>query len=91
MVSLEELDQLQRASVEPIDRDDVTDMQNVVISGGTPAERLESLLKQVDNPYCYRVGNTVVRVSFLNSDENLSNKLQRYLISLKTSDNLRQM
>lgn len=86
MVSPEELNRLRRLSAEPVDIDDATDMQTVRISGETSAERLESLIKQTGNPYRYRVGNTVVRVAFLNTEEKLTDKLRRYFVSLKSNE-----
>ena len=44
MEIFEELDRLQHASVEPINVDDVADIQIVRLSGETSAERLDSLL-----------------------------------------------
>ena len=83
MISSEELNRLELASTSCVKNEALTDIENISIAGSTPAERLASLLEQVRNPYCYRVGKTAVRISFLNSDEDLANKLQRYFVSLK--------
>ena len=83
MVSSEELNQLELASTTYVKNEALTDIENIGIAGSTSAERLVSLVEQVRNPYCYRVGKTTVRISYLNSDEDLTNKLQRYFISLK--------
>ncbi len=83
MIGLDELERLRSESQEPAEKEELTDIQSVCITGETPGERLESFLAQVGNPYRYRVGDTVVRVSFSDAGETLEDKLQRYFISLK--------
>lgn len=78
MVNSEEGRKPERADAEAL-----IDIQTVAITGDSPDERLGSFLRQVGNPYCYRVGKTAVRVSFLNDGESLTNKLRRYLLDLK--------
>ena len=83
MVSLEELERLEHAGDTRMDADALEDLQRIILAGNTPAERLNRLLEQAKNPYCYRVGKTTVRISFLNVEESLEEKLQRFFINLK--------
>ncbi|MDR1754105.1 MAG: hypothetical protein LBR74_04265 [Eubacterium sp.] len=62
--------------------DDLVDIQDVVIDTSLPKEeRLQSYLKQIKNPYCYKCDDMVVRISFANTDATLEDRLQQYLLS----------
>lgn len=62
------------------------DLLGITIVGGTPAQRLESYLAQVGNPYHGRVGQTPVRLFFHDEERPLPEKLRSYFLSLKNSD-----
>lgn len=61
----------------------LTDIADVAITGTTAEERLESLLSQLSNPYCYQVGKTTVHISFAPDAAPLADKLKAYFIGLK--------
>lgn len=83
MVGKKELEQMERISREtaPIA---LADLLDVTITGDTPAQRLESYLAQVGNPYRFRVGKTPVRVTFHSGEKPLQEKLESHLLSLKS-------
>lgn len=83
MVTLEQLEALRRESLADAGTEDAAELQSVRITGESAAERLESLLEQVGNPYRCRVGDTVVRFSFSPDGEPMEERLKRYLLSLK--------
>jgi len=59
------------------------DILEVKISGENPSQRLENYLAQVGNPYCFRVGNTPVRILFKSCEETLDKKIRSYFLGLK--------
>lgn len=65
---------------------ETADLLTVTIAGETPAQRLESYLAQVGNPYHGRVGQTPVRLFFHDEERPLPEKLRSYFLSLKNSD-----
>lgn len=85
MVDMKKLEEMERVSQEvaPVV---LADLQDVKITGKTPAQRLESYLAQVGNPYRFRVGKTPVRVSFQGKANPLSEKLKSHFLSLKGGD-----
>lgn len=85
MVNIKKLEEMERVSREasPVA---LADLLNVTISGDSPAQRLESYLAQVGNPYRFRVGKTPVRVSFQSGEIPLSEKLKSHFLSLKSGD-----
>lgn len=85
MVNIKKLEEMERVSREasPVA---LADLLNVTISGDSPAQRLESYLAQVGNPYRFRVGKTPVRVSFQSGEIPLSEKLKSHFLSLKNGN-----
>ncbi len=83
MVTVEQLEKMQNSSIKGVGPDTLADILDVEISGDTPAERLDCFLAQVTNPYCFRVGKTPVRISFISDEKTLENKLKSYFISIR--------
>lgn len=84
MVTLEELDEMEQCKIEETNPATLTDIQEVKITGQTSAQRLESYLSQVKNPYCFRVGKTPVKISFNSCANSIENKLKSYFIGVKS-------
>ena len=83
MVTLQELNDMRSASINSIDSGTLSDISTVKIAGDTPMQRLDSFLSQVGNPYCFRVGNTPVRVSFSSKEKTLESLIKRHFLGLK--------
>jgi hypothetical protein len=66
----------------PVNINDLADIRHVKIDPTLPkAERQASYLKQIKNPYLYRCGDIIVRVSFANTNVTLEDRLMQYLLS----------
>jgi hypothetical protein len=73
---------LEEVSTTPYNINDLADIRNVKIDTSLPkAERQKSYLRQIKNPYLYRCGDIVVRVSFANTDVTLEDRLKQCLIA----------
>jgi hypothetical protein len=60
----------------------LADIRDVVIDPSLPQEeRMQSYLKQIKNPYLYRCGDMIVRVSYANNGYTLGDRLKQYLLS----------
>ena len=62
--------------------DSLVDIRDVKIDRTQPVEeRMKSYVEQIKNPYLFKVGNTVVRVSYANTqatiNDNFVNHLER--------------
>ena len=58
------------------------DIEDVTVDTSLPkTERMKSYIEQIGNPYCYRHGKYVVKVSFANTDKTLEDCLLSYLRS----------
>ncbi len=83
MISKEQLEEMERMSrgAEPAA---LADLLDVEIKGDSPAQRLADYLEQVKNPYCFRVGDTPVSISYQKSENSLEEKIKSYFIARKS-------
>ena len=62
---------------------DLVDIRDVVIDKTLPQEeRIKSYVEQIKNPYCFRVGDVKVRVSYANKDQSLNDSFVAMIASL---------
>lgn len=53
--------------------DELVDIRNVKIDRNLPSdERIRSFIEQIKNPYCFKVGDTVVKVSFADTSNTIT-------------------
>ena len=65
------------------DLSELVDIRDVVIDKTLPKEaRIASYLEQIKNPYCFRVGNAKVNVSYANTEKTLDDNVISLLASL---------
>lgn len=84
MIDKNLLEDMSRIKIKDVVPDLLQDILTVEVSGETAIQRLESYLDQVGNPYCFRVGNTPVRISFKSCEETLDKKIKSYFMGLKS-------
>ena len=74
------LDEMRKVDIRTVDPATLHDRRDVRIDSRQPREkRIASYLKQIGNPYCYRHGKYVVRVSFADTDVSLEDRLEAYI------------
>ena len=63
--------------------DSLVDIRDVKIDRTQPVEeRMKSYVEQIKNPYLFKVGNTVVRVSYANTQAPINDNFVNLLASL---------
>ena len=78
-----DLEQMKNVDIQTIDRDSLVDINDVRIDRRLPREqRLAEFIRQIKNPYCYRCGKVVVKVSFADTEATLEDRLEHYLKTL---------
>jgi len=83
-LTIAELDQMNQTDIKKIDREKLVDIQTIKIDPlQSAAQRMESYLKQIKNPYCFLCGDTAVRVRFEQNGPDLTHRLKNYYISMK--------
>lgn len=84
MIDKNLLEDMSHIKIKDMAPDLLQDILTVEVSGETASQRLESYLDQVGNPYCFKVGNTPVRISFKSCEETLDKKIKSYFMGLKS-------
>lgn len=61
----------------------LVDIRDVKIDHSLPSEeRIKSFIEQIKNPYQFKVGNTVVRVSFANTQNTITDNFINMIASM---------
>ena len=59
------LEQMKNIDIREVDINDLVDIRDIKINEEkSKEERIRDFIKQVGNPYCYRVGKVVVKLNF---------------------------
>lgn len=63
--------------------DSLVDIRDVKIGRSLPVEeRMKSYVEQIKNPYMFKVGKTIVRVSYANTTQTINDNFLNLLMSL---------
>ena len=74
------VDEMKAVDIRTVRRDNLVDIHNVKIDRSlSKAERLKSFMEQIKNPYCFKCGNVVVKVSFADTEATLEQHVEHYL------------
>ena len=64
------------------DIEELVDIKDIQIDTSLPVEvKMQSYYRQIKNPNCFRFGDMIVRVSFLNTGPSLQDRIKQYLLS----------
>ena len=73
-----DLTEMKQVDVRTVDRELLADIAAIRINEELPQEqRFADFLVQMKNPYCYRCGKVVVKVSFSDTETTLEECLER--------------
>ena len=76
---LSKWEDLKKIDVQSINKEDLTDIRNVLIDPGLrKEERIMDFIMQIKNPYLFRCGNLVVQSVFADTDVTLTDRLIQY-------------
>jgi hypothetical protein len=77
------LEDLKSVDIRTIDPNDLVNIEDMKINQDIPKrERILEFIKQIKNPYCFRCGKVIVKVSFSNTEVTLEDRLEGYLMTL---------
>ena len=63
--------------------DSLVDIRDVKIDRSLPVEeRMKSYVEQIKNPYMFKVGNIIVRVSYADTEQTINDNFVNLLMSL---------
>ena len=76
-------EEMKAVDIRTVDRDSLVDIRDVTIDRTLPKEeRIRQFVKQIKNPYCFRCGEAVVKMSFMDTEVTLEDRMEHYLRSL---------
>ena len=76
----ENLKAMRNVDVRTVDPATLRDIRDVEINTELPKEkRILDFIRQIGNPYCYRHGKYVVKVSYADTDVTLEQRLLSYM------------
>lgn len=79
-ITQENLETMRGADVRTVDPATLRDIRDVKINTELPKEeRILDFIRQIGNPYCYRHGKYVVKVSYADTDVTLEQRLVNYM------------
>ena len=75
-----DIDRMQAADPRTADRITLKDIRDVNVDTGLPKkERILDFINKIGNPYCYRHGAYVVKISFADTDATLEERMLSYM------------
>ena len=78
----EQIEVMQNVDIRTVDPDTLRDIRDVTVNADLPKrERILDFIRQIGNPYCYRHGKYVVKVSFTDTDVTLEDRMLSYIRS----------
>lgn len=79
-MSLEELQSVDIRTVKP---EDVVDIQQIMIEEGlSQQEKRQEFIRQIKNPYCFRVGKVIVKASYSGNGISLNERFEELVMSV---------
>ena len=75
---------MQSVDIRTVNPEELIDINDVTINRDLPTEeRIIDFVKRIKNPYLYRCGKAVVKVTFADTEDTLESKLKDYLLSMQ--------
>ncbi len=74
------LEKMKESDIREVDRDALADILKIEIDNSLSGiEKKKEFLRQIRNPYLYRQGEYVVKLSFADTDATLTDRLKEYI------------
>ena len=78
----EQIEAMQNVDIRTVAPACLRDIRDVKVNTDLPKrERILDFIRQIGNPYCYRHGKYVVKVSFTDTDVTLEDRMLSYIRS----------
>lgn len=82
MDSLSDIDfeAMKNIDIRTVNPDTLVDINDTKVNTKLPKEeRILDFIRQIRNPYCYRCGKAVVKISFNDTDATLEDRMESFL------------
>ena len=76
----EQIEAMRNVDIRTVDPETLRDIREVEVNAELPKrERILDFIRQIGNPYCYRHGKYVVKISFTDTDVTLEDRMLSYI------------
>lgn len=80
-MTAEDLESMKKVDLQSVDRNNLVDLQEISIDQSLPIEqRVKDFVAKVKNPYCFKVGDVVVKVAFNHDGNSFEEQLEKMLL-----------
>ena len=77
------LEQMRNVDIRAVDPAMLVDINDVYVDQDLPRrERIREFVRQIGNPYCFRVGKIAVKVNYARNGVTLDDRLESMLVKL---------
>lgn len=83
ILSEEQMRKMKDVDIRTVERNELVDLNTVVIDESKPiSERINAFIKQIKNPYCFRVGDVAVKVVYKENGPTFQQNFEEMLLSM---------
>lgn len=77
------IETLKNIDIRTVDPDTLVDIRDVAVDISLPKqEQTLDFIRKIKNPYCYKCGKMIVKVSHTDTEVTIEDRLESYLLSL---------
>jgi len=81
---VKDIEQMKNVDIRSVDKDTLIDLDTVQIDSSQPVqERVQSFLQQIQNPYCFRIGDVAVKVNYKHDGPSFQQNFEDVLRTLQ--------
>lgn len=78
-----DFDALRQVDVQTVDPDTLVDIRKIKINENlSREERMKEFVKQVKNPFCFKVGKVAVSIGYANDGSTFEQRMEHYIQTL---------
>ncbi len=77
------IEEMKNIDIRTVDPETLVDISDVVVDESLPKdERIREYIRQIKNPYCFKVGDVVVKCSYSNDGVTLRDRFRQLVRTL---------
>lgn len=77
---MEQIEEMQKVDIRTVDPDTLVDIKDVKVNTElSKEERMLNYIEQIKNPYCFKCGKVIVKISHANTEITIEDRMESYL------------
>ncbi len=77
------VEEMKQVDIRTVKAEELVDITEISLEGcRTKEEKIRSFLEQVGNPYCYRVGNVIVKTRYSENGGSFHERFHQLILSI---------